>query len=199
VRVGARLLWGYDVDRAWAEIGEIAHAPAGSVVLDMPSGGGIALRGLRPGQQIRYVAADISPVMLARARDRVHERARGRRVDRDLGLVQADIAALPFPDQAFDLCLSYNGLHCLPDPAAAIRAYARVLRPGGVLRGTTIVAGTGRWHDAVTRILRRVGAFGRPIHLDELATWLQAGGFGAVSVSCYGAVASFTAQRPTGN
>jgi ubiquinone/menaquinone biosynthesis C-methylase UbiE len=29
------------------------------------------------------------------------------------------------------------GLHCFPDPAAAIGEMARVLRPGGELRGTS--------------------------------------------------------------
>ncbi|HUK68557.1 MAG TPA: class I SAM-dependent methyltransferase [Streptosporangiaceae bacterium] len=207
VRVGARLLWGYDVSRAWAEIGEVAHAAPGSTVLDLPSGGGIALRGLRPGQRIRYVAADISPVMLARvrARARMQVRARagarrrkrsgGPRSARELGLVQASIAALPFPDRTFDLCLSYNGLHCFPEPAAAVQEYARILRPGGVLRGTTIIAGTGRWHDAVTWALRQVGAFGRPFQLGELAAWLRAAGFDSVRITRCGAVATFAAHR----
>ena len=201
VRVGARLLWGYDVSEAWAAIGEVANAAPGAVVLDMPSGGGIALRGIRPGQQVRYVASDISAVMLTRVRSRArdHTRDRGPRTGRNVGLVQADIAALPFPDRAFDLCLSYNGLHCLPEPAAAIGEYARVLRPGGVLRGTTIVAGTGRWHDAVTWALRRVNAFGPPLRPGELATWLQAAGFCDVRISRSGAVAAFTARRGSGD
>ena len=195
------MLWGYDVSEAWAAIGEVANAPPGGLVLDMPSGGGIALRGLRPGQQVRYVASDISAVMLTRLRTRArdHTRDPGLRPGRNIGLVQADIAALPFPDRAFDLCLSYNGLHCFPEPAAAIGEYARVLRPGGVLRGTTIVAGTGRRHDAVPWALRRVNAFGPPLRPGELITWLQAAGFCDVLISRSGAVAAFTARRGSGD
>ena len=201
VRIGARLLWGYDVSEAWATIGEVAKAPPGSLVLDMPSGGGIALRGLGPGQQVRYVASDISAVMLTRVRARTRNPGgdRGLRPGRSVGLVQADIAALPFPDRAFDLCLSYNGLHCLPEPAAAIGEYARVLRPGGVLRGTTVVAGTGRRYDAVTWALRRVNAFGPPLRPGELTAWLQAAGFCDVWISRSGAVAAFTARRGSGD
>ena len=205
VRLGARLLWGCDVSVAWASIGELATAPPGSIVLDMPSGGGIALRGLRPGQQVRYAAADISATMLARARSAAQappgvQAARapvtrpGQR-DGDIGLVQADVAALPFADRAFDLCLSYNGLHCLREPGAAIHEYARVLRPGGVLRGTTIVAGTGRRSDAVTWVLRRVKAFGPAFRTGDLDAWLRAAGFRDLRITCCGAVATFSALR----
>ena len=202
VRIGARLLWGYDVSEAWATIGEVATAPPGSLVLDMPSGGGIALRGLGPGSRSATSRADISAVMLARvrARTRTSRRRPGPAAPvAASGLVQADIAALPFPDRAFDLCLSYNGLHCLPEPAAAIGEYARVLRPGGVLRGTTVVAGTGRRYDAVTWALRRVNAFGPPFRPGELTAWLRAAGFCDVRISCSGAVAAFTARRGSGD
>ena len=40
--------------------------------------------------------------------------------------VEADVTALQFADASFDLCVTYNGLHCLPDPHAALaRAYSR--------------------------------------------------------------------------
>jgi len=190
-RAGARLLWGYDIRQAWAMIDEAARAAPGSLVLDAPSGGGIALRGLRPGQPVHYVAADISAAVLARARGRA-----GGRGLTDVALVQADVAALPFSDAAFGRCLSYNGLHCLRVPRAAIAEYARVLRPGGTLRGITIVAGTGRWHDAVTWALRRAGVFGPPFLAHELAGWLSAAGLDEVRISCSGAVAAFSARRP---
>ena len=58
------MLWragiGSDLRRLYAAAAEIGRQPAGSSVLDVPCGGGVALRGLRPGQGVRYVAADIS-------------------------------------------------------------------------------------------------------------------------------------------
>ncbi|HKB29658.1 MAG TPA: class I SAM-dependent methyltransferase [Streptosporangiaceae bacterium] len=198
VRVGARLLWGYDVSEAWAAIGELATAAPGTIVLDMPSGGGVALRGLRPGQDVRYVAADISATMLLRARAPAKDiqTAQEHKSRGGIGLVQADIAAVPFADGTVDLCLSYNGLHCLLEPGAAVREYARVLRPGGALRGTAVVAGTGRRHDAVTWVLRRVNAFGPSFRTGDLDAWLRAAGFCEVRVTCSGAVAAFSALRP---
>ena len=104
------------------------------MILDVPCGGGVAFRGLRPGQRVRYVAADLSPVMLGRAR------AEAKRRDlHQIEFTEADVEALPFKDASFDLCVSCTGLHCFPDPAAAVSEIARVLRPGGVLRGTTLV------------------------------------------------------------
>ncbi len=35
---------------------------------------------------------------------------------------------MPFDDNEFDMCVSFNGLHCLPDPAAAVREIVRCLR-----------------------------------------------------------------------
>jgi ubiquinone/menaquinone biosynthesis C-methylase UbiE len=34
--------------------------------------------------------------------------------------VEADIERMPFDDNEFDICVSFNGLHCLPDPAAPL-------------------------------------------------------------------------------
>jgi SAM-dependent methyltransferase len=38
---------------------------------------------------------------------------------------------LPFEDGSFDLVVSFEGFHYVPDPAAGIREVERVLRPGG--------------------------------------------------------------------
>lgn len=46
--------------------------------------------------------------------------------------VQADITALPFPDEHFDLVICSHVLEHVPDDRAAIREMQRVLRPGGV-------------------------------------------------------------------
>src|SRR3954470_3593443 len=64
-RVAGLVGFGTDTRLLYSAIDSIRELPDGSVVLDIPTGGGVALRGLRPGQQIRYVAADIAPEMLA--------------------------------------------------------------------------------------------------------------------------------------
>src|SRR5699024_1158723 len=102
------------------------------------------------GQQVRYVAADISPDMLLRAR----RRAAGLGLD-DVEFTEASIERMPFADNEFDLCVSFNGLHCLPDPATAVAEIARCLRPGGRLVGDTLVRGIGPRQDLAAAALRR--------------------------------------------
>ncbi|GAA2081436.1 class I SAM-dependent methyltransferase [Actinomadura alba] len=189
--VAARLLWGYDIARLWRTIGELSREPDDATVLDLPCGGGIAFQALSRGRRLRYVAADLSPLMLGRAR----AVARRRALDQ-VGFVQADAGALPFPDGSFDVCVTLNGLHCLPDPAGAVAEFARVLRPGGTLRGTAIVTGTGGRRDAVIRAFQRWGYFGPGGNATDLRRWMTSAGLTGSEVDVDGAMATFTARRP---
>jgi ubiquinone/menaquinone biosynthesis C-methylase UbiE len=159
-------------------------------MLDVPCGGGLAFRGVPRGAGPRYVAADLSPVMLRRAR--AEARRRGLRV----AFAQLNMERLPFPHGTFDLCVSYNGLHCLPDPASAVAEMARVLRPGGVLRGSAVVTGTGRRADALIALLRWKGDFGATGGVADLRDRLVAAGLEDVEVTRSGALACFSAVKP---
>jgi SAM-dependent methyltransferase len=185
-----RLIWGTDTSAFYRDIARLAEEPDGTVILDVPCGGGVAFRGLRPGQRVRYVAADLSPVMLGRAR----AEAKCRDLDQ-IEFVEADIEALPFDDASFDLCVSYTGLHCFPDPATAVSEIARVLRPGGVLRGTAIVKRAGLRQDAFVRLYQVAGVFGPSCTSDELETWLAEAGMLDLSTRSDGALTYFSAQR----
>jgi ubiquinone/menaquinone biosynthesis C-methylase UbiE len=191
-RVGAWAMWGADMRRMFGEVARLADAPVGTSVLDIPCGGGFAFRGLRLGQAVNYVAADISPYMLQRAR-----REAGRRGVHDvIEFVEADVTGLRFADASFDLCVTYNGLHCLPDPRAALRELTRVLRPGGTLRGTSCVTGRGLRQDALIAMLRRGGVFGNTPHAGEIENWLREFGLDVVTLKPSGAVEFFEARLP---
>ena len=148
------------------------------------------MRVLRPSQPVRYVAADISPYMLQRARDE----ARRMQAQDAIELVDADVTALKFDDASCDLCVTYNGLHCLPDPRAALAELTRVLRPGGTLRGTSCVTGRGMRQDALIAMLRRAGVIGSAPRAGEIETWLREFGFDVVTLEHSGAVEFFEAK-----
>ncbi|MDT5260971.1 MAG: hypothetical protein QOD10_6051 [Mycobacterium sp.] len=190
--VGAWAMWGTDLRRMFASVDRVADVPSGASVLDIPCGGGFAFRGLGTGQVVRYVAADISPYMLARAR-----REAGRRGVQDaIEFVEADVTALRFADASFDLCVTYNGLHCLPDPRAALGELTRVLRPGGTLRGTSCVTGRASRQDALIAMLRRAGVFGNTPRTGEIEKWLTEFGLDVVTLERSGAVEFFEARLP---
>jgi ubiquinone/menaquinone biosynthesis C-methylase UbiE len=177
----------------FADVARLADAPAGASVLDIPCGGGFAFRGLRPGQAVHYVAADISPYMLQQAR----EEARRRGVHDAIEFVEADVTALQFADNSFDLCVTFNGLHCLPDPHAALAELTRVLKPGGTLRGTSCVAGRGPRKDALIAMLRRAGVFGKAPRAGDIEAWLREFGLDVLTLERSGAVEFFEARLPS--
>jgi ubiquinone/menaquinone biosynthesis C-methylase UbiE len=193
-RIGAWAMWGADLQPMFTDIARLANLPVGASVLDIPCGGGLAFRGLSTGQAVKYVAADISPYMLQRAR----REASRREVQDAIEFVEADVTALQFADATFDLCVTYNGLHCLPDPRAALAELVRVLRPGGTLRGTSCVTGRGPRKDALIAMSRRAGVFGNPPHTGQIEKWLKEFGLD-VTLERSGAVEFFEARLPSRN
>ncbi|MEU5995916.1 class I SAM-dependent methyltransferase [Spirillospora sp. NPDC047418] len=171
--LGARALWNYDIENLR---GAIAAQDPNALTLDIPCGGGLAV-----DDNPRHVAADISRPMLTRARRRTNT------------LLQTDIYALPFAPATFDACVTYNGLHCLDDPPAAIAELTRVLRPGGTLTGTTITTGTNR--DPLIKLFQRLDIFGTPGTPADLRTWLTSAGLTDIEITPSGAVTGFTARK----
>jgi ubiquinone/menaquinone biosynthesis C-methylase UbiE len=171
------------------EIPSHREQPAGTRVLDLPTGGGLALKTLRPDHGLDYVASDLSTEMLGRARSRAA--ARGLEGVR---FAQDDATALPYDEGAFDVVLSLTGLHCFARPAAALAEFRRVLRPAGELRLTTVVRGAGARHDDAVRLLRGLGVFGHVGTPEDLAGWLDDAGFARVERSQHGALAVVRAR-----
>lgn len=124
-------LWG---ERAqdWAEAQEPVGCPMfeavldrsgigpGSVVLDAGCGSGIAAATAAAlGAEVTGVDASEEMIAIARMR------APAAR------FLRADLQALPFADDAFDLVAGFNAFQFAADPVAALREARRVARPGG--------------------------------------------------------------------
>jgi SAM-dependent methyltransferase len=101
-------------------------------VLDLGCGtGNVLLEATRRWAGASLVGLDASRGMLGVAR-----REAGALPDGDasrISFVEADAAAIPFPDAAFDVVVSAFLVQLVPDRAAVLREIRRVLRPGGIV------------------------------------------------------------------
>jgi SAM-dependent methyltransferase len=187
-----RTIWGVDLAPLYRSMEAIGELPDGATVLDVPCGGGVALRALRPGQRVSWIAVDIERPMLARFERRAREH--GLQGDA-LELVEADMRALPLPDATADLCLAYSGLHMVTRPATAVAELARCLKPGGELVGSTFLA-EGSWRQR--KLLRHgeeTGIDGTLCTTGELRGWLAGAGIDDVAVSTERGFAIFSGRR----
>ncbi len=78
----------------------------------------------------RLTLADISPQMLAEARQKIVEAGAGDGVE---AYVEGSIYELPFEDNSFDHTISLNVFNHLERPGDALQQLARVTRPGATL------------------------------------------------------------------
>jgi SAM-dependent methyltransferase len=170
-RLISRVAWGGDTKPYYDSMSAVAEVADGGTIVDCPCGAGPALRALRQHAAVRYVAADLSPSMLRRARKRAASRGLG-----NVEFIEADAADLPLPADDADLFLSFWGMHCFDDPAAALSEFARVLKPGGRLVGCCFVRGDDSLRQ---RLLVRPGSgdFGQVGTEPEVRDWLAAVGF----------------------
>jgi ubiquinone/menaquinone biosynthesis C-methylase UbiE len=134
--IAARLEWGTDVSRMYGLMDEALRLPRGQVALDVPVGGGTSFGEGAPELKGLLVGIDLSPVMLGRAARR--RAAAG--LERHVLLARGDATRLPLAAASVDRVLCFNGLHVIRDKEAAMAEFRRVLRPGGQLLGTVLVA-----------------------------------------------------------
>lgn len=184
----SRLVWGGDLAPYYDRMAAIGEVGAGQTIVDCPCGAGAAFSLVRPPPGVRYVAVDLSPSMLSRAGARAQE----------LGLdgiefVRGEAAAIPLPAASADLFLSLWGLHCFPDPAAAIDDAARVLAPGGRLVGCAFVRGSDSLRQ---RLLIRpgLGDFGNVATATEVEAHLAASGLVVTELDRRGPMLYFDAR-----
>lgn len=136
--------WNGDVGQRWARsqdrmdrafqpltaaLIECAAPRRGERAADIGCGcGDLSLRlADRLGAEGRVLAVDVSRPMLEQAR------ARPATGGAAIEWQEADAAAWPFPEGAFDLLASRFGVMFFADPVAAFRTMRRALRPGGRL------------------------------------------------------------------
>lgn len=98
-------------------------------------------------REVELTAIELSPEMLAIARDRA------RKLDHPAELRLGDAQALEFEDQSFDTVTCTLGFCTIPDTTTAAGEGYRVLRPGGHLLMLEHVRSPARSVRAVQRLL----------------------------------------------
>jgi ubiquinone/menaquinone biosynthesis C-methylase UbiE len=179
---------GFGAGRRWAVAGVSGR------VLELGVGTGRTLP-LHTGSPW-VVGVDLSRPMLWHASRRAAAGLGAVRVS----LVEADAAALPFPDAHFDAVISTLTLCTYPDPVAAMREALRVLRPGGQLRCLEHGQPSGPVLRSATRLLEPLALRCEADHLTRHpAHILRDAGADVVSVarSRGGLVWRVVAQRPS--
>ena len=125
-RANARISLG--LEKGWKRMmvkRVLAENSGGEDILDVCCGtGDIAIALARGNPAFDVTGIDVSPAMLAQAREK------GAGIT-NLHWVQGDVMDLPFKDESFDVvCISF-GLRNTPDYRRVLREMRRILRPGG--------------------------------------------------------------------
>ncbi|MET8294355.1 MULTISPECIES: methyltransferase domain-containing protein [unclassified Streptomyces] len=143
----------------------------------------------------RVTAVDAAPDVLDQAAAYAAERGLEGAVD----FAVADVHALEFPDDTFDVVHAHQVLQHVGDPVRALREMRRVCRPGGIVavRDADYAAmtwypatpGLEEWLELYRRVARANG--GEPDAGRRLLSWARAAGFTEVRASatawCYAA------------
>lgn len=118
------------LDRGFARKGRIICKALGDAqygsVLEVGAGSGLMTWfTIRQLHFLRYDLLDLSPAMLDRARQRLH--------DERLSFITADAAQTPFPSECYDVVIGCDIIHHLDNPISALKEWLRVAKFGAAL------------------------------------------------------------------
>jgi SAM-dependent methyltransferase len=157
----------------------IASLRDGETVLDLGAGGGfdcfIAARQVGPRGQV--IGVDMTADMVARARDNARK-VNATNVDFRLG----EIEHLPVADASADVILSNCVINLVPDKKAAFKEAWRVLKPGGRLAISDVVAMTPLPAALQATVAALTGCVSGASSVDDLRTSLVDAGFAEVRI-----------------
>ncbi|MFJ6695033.1 class I SAM-dependent methyltransferase [Streptomyces sp. NPDC091272] len=172
----------------------LPHLRAGQRVLDVGCGPGTITADLAElvGPEGHVTGGDHAAGILDRARRTAAERGL-----RNVEFTTADVHALAYPDDSFDVVHAHQVLQHVGDPVAALREMRRVCRPGGIVAARDSDYAAMAWYpqppllddwlELYHRVARAGG--GEPDAGRRLRSWALRAGFEEVNSSaaswCY--------------
>ncbi|MEZ5989551.1 MAG: arsenite methyltransferase [Planctomycetota bacterium] len=175
--------------------GLFASLAPGETVLDLGSGAGFDcfVAANRVGPEGRVIGVDMTSEMLARARANA-DKGGFANVEFRLG----EIEHLPVADRSVDAILSNCVVNLSPDKAQVFREAFRVLRPGGRVAISDVVA-TAELPPEIKADQRLLaGCIAGAASIPELERWMAEAGFVDVSVRPWDESRAFIGQWAPG-
>src|SRR6188768_706011 len=157
----------------------IAALQPGETVLDLGSGAGFDcfLAAKRVGRTGRVIGVDMTPEMVAKARDNAR-RVEATNVDFRLG----EIEHLPVLDASVDAILSNCVINLSPDKGAVFREAFRVLKPGGRLAISDVIATNPMPPELAKSLEAYTGCVAGAASAETIGRLLAEAGFEEVSI-----------------
>ena len=158
----------------------IAGLKPGEIVLDLGAGAGFDafLAARQVGSNGRVIGVDMTPAMLEKARHNA-ARAGTENVEFRLG----EIEHLPVADASVDVIMSNCVINLSPDKPAVFAEAFRVLKPGGRIAVSDVVA-TKPLPDALARsVAAHAGCIAGAADIETLKAMLAASGFTGIRIT----------------
>ena len=157
----------------------IASLKPGEVVLDLGSGGGLDcfLAAKQVGETGLVIGVDMTPEMVSKARQNA-VKSGFKKVEFRLG----EIENLPVADNSVDVIISNCVINLSPEKKKVFQEAYRVLKPGGRLSVSDIVASAPLPEDSQKDLALYVGCVSGAAQITELEQMLKAAGFEGIKI-----------------
>ena len=158
----------------------IASLQAGHVVVDLGSGGGFDafLASREVGDNGKVIGVDMTPTMISKARNNA-EKAGFTNVEFRLG----EIEYLPIADNSVDVIISNCVVNLSPNKSQVFRDTFRVLKSGGRLAISDVVATTEMPEELKNDPQLYAGCMAGASLIDEIHTMLNDAGFIDININ----------------